>query len=1670
MANRRLNKKVALIGSAVVALLLLAVIGLILHMSQDPQELIEEAEAELIAARQAADEQTKEQSYKMAARAYRAAYGRADTDSFREEILLKMADMYFETQEWPGILGCWDEMVKVNPANSQARYCRLKYFYILADSGAHPRYWQDVQTQAAEFLKVMKDSPVLEEDTSKWDGLFSTKIHTGRQILGPYMYMLKGRASLEMASLGTVTNREETLKQAVDDLTKVKELDPNNIDAYWFLARAAVEKGEIADSQGNTAEKDKAFGQAVTFLEQAIRIASDNPTAHINLLMLKLRLARGSGADELKERLKSLESEFISLVQKFPSSSEVYAAASNFYSAYSTYSGPRLGSGIFDKAVDTAEKAIAIDPDDVDYSLTATFLYYRRFCIYQHQADMDRAEEIARNALLLPDAQDTPGPTRYINRSNRYRLFALLGNCYIDQILALNSSGQSAQKQAWLSGLEQAVHQIEQLHGSADDPRVSLWKGMLKLAKADTRNAVRELFSAYSQLKTVKPSQPPWPPDPEFAQLSYILARTFMDTPEIGAAKEFLISAIYSGVGEIKPQARLDYVEVVLRLEWWPDAITNLDAFEEYFGSTARSRRLRIMAYIGNRQFPEAEKELAKESDNDPETVKLRLELVQARIRYTRLTINQRKRQNSPSLALGQSGTSGQEQANTGPEVDQFMLRELEEYRQVEATLLENLLVMEPNAVEDVVMIDLCRHCVAIGKTDQAEELINRFLDKFPENAAAMVYKLILAEPNPAQVAPQRIRQIEEKVLSGIADPVRREVQYGIFYRGYDDLENAITHLKKAIDIGAKKEPIAESVLKHVTLAVDHLFDITLETKNWKLGEEVVETARRANLDDCQGNFFAARLSVARGDFKEALVKADECLKQKPVFSYGFMLRSRIYAELGNDHASMDDLRRAAAFNPMDGTIARISANALYLRNQKLGANVSAVQVNEAKDALLRAISLNPGDLGLLSLYADYIADSEPLRAIAIRQDLQQANPNMENALLLGKLATDVAVKETDPKAKDALLAIAGTAFEWARKTDPKDKRMLYYYAEYFRLRGQGDEARKLLEESQDEKLLWDHYFQAGQYEDAGRVLEQLYEKGTKDSGILRGLLMVAEKTSDRDAVKKYSDDLVSLENTADNNLTQINSFLRAGLIKEAEYKLQSFKEKYPNDPRTLLLQGWLAMRKGQLDNALELTNQNLQMNPDSAAAWRLKGEINLRREDFDNAIGNLRKSKQLSDDPATRIVLARAYMDKQRYDDAIAELKAAAEAPGATFEARSYLEDIYLRLGRKQALEQLYDETIKRFPDSAHWLNRAADLALKAGQYDNAGQLYRRAFLARHELNLRRQEEGEVKDGLYLAAFDGYLGAIIAGAGKPGTTNWNPEMLNRVFQEADAYRDGQLASVAYLRMAQAKAMLGEKTMALEYCRQAVDKAGANELFAADILTRMSFIVGADEVSRYCSQMLQANSNSLAANLAMFNLANMGRDYNKAVNYITKCLDAADGDSLLKVDFTVKKAGVLILAYEGSSDKNYLKTAISDYESLLSKMPNNTGVAVVLNNLAYLLAENDERLSDALDYARKALDAKPNDAGVLDTYAYVLLKNGKLSEAAEFMAASLQQYEQDRTRVPAGVYEHKGMIKEKLGARTEALAAYKQALETGSGVLSQKTEQRIKEAIARVSR
>ena len=72
--------------------------------------------------------------------------------------------------------------------------------------------------------------------------------------------------------------------------------------------------------------------------------------------------------------------------------------------------------------------------------------------------------------------------------------------------------------------------------------------------------------------------------------------------------------------------------------------------------------------------------------------------------------------------------------------------------------------------------------------------------------------------------------------------------------------------------------------------------------------------------------------------------------------------------------------------------------------------------------------------------------------------------------------------------------------------------------------------------------------------------------------------------------------------------------------------------------------------------------------------------------------------------------------------------------------------------------------------------------------------------------------------------------------------------------------------------------------------------------------------------------------------------------------------------------------------------------AIASYRQSLSLLPRNSSV---LNNLAFLLAETDANLDEALKLALAALQGAPEDPAVLDTVGWIYLKKKNLPTAVQ---------------------------------------------------------------------
>jgi tetratricopeptide (TPR) repeat protein len=100
-----------------------------------------------------------------------------------------------------------------------------------------------------------------------------------------------------------------------------------------------------------------------------------------------------------------------------------------------------------------------------------------------------------------------------------------------------------------------------------------------------------------------------------------------------------------------------------------------------------------------------------------------------------------------------------------------------------------------------------------------------------------------------------------------------------------------------------------------------------------------------------------------------------------------------------------------------------------------------------------------------------------------------------------------------------------------------------------------------------------------------------------------------------------------------------------------------------------------------------------------------------------------------------------------------------------------------------------------------------------------------------------------------------------------------------------------------------------------------------------------------------------------------------------------------------------------------------------------------SGFAPAANNLAYILAEQDKNLNEALDFARTARQKLPHNPYVIDTMGWVFYKKGLYNSAIGELSESLVKIPQNPS-----VNYHIGMAYFKKGDPEQARTYLEKAL------------------------
>ena len=123
-------------------------------------------------------------------------------------------------------------------------------------------------------------------------------------------------------------------------------------------------------------------------------------------------------------------------------------------------------------------------------------------------------------------------------------------------------------------------------------------------------------------------------------------------------------------------------------------------------------------------------------------------------------------------------------------------------------------------------------------------------------------------------------------------------------------------------------------------------------------------------------------------------------------------------------------------------------------------------------------------------------------------------------------------------------------------------------------------------------------------------------------------------------------------------------------------------------------------------------------------------------------------------------------------------------------------------------------------------------------------------------------------------------------------------------------------------------------------------------------------------------------------------------------------------------------------------DKGFAQQAYAAYDSCLQWKDDNLGC---LNNYAYYLSVEGKHLGKAEQMSYRTVQAEPNNSTFLDTYAWILFKQKKYADAAQYIDMAVK----NDTAQSGVIMEHAGDIHAMNGDTGKALEYWQKALKAG---------------------
>jgi tetratricopeptide (TPR) repeat protein len=861
------------------------------------------------------------------------------------------------------------------------------------------------------------------------------------------------------------------------------------------------------------------------------------------------------------------------------------------------------------------------------------------------------------------------------------------------------------------------------------------------------------------------------------------------------------------------------------------------------------------------------------------------------------------------------------------------------------------------------------------GREDQAAKMLKLYYDRDPKNI--QILALLLYSVEDLELKQQLIdrsrsaggdetalvmleRQMDpdaevdageaiESFLENEPDPFLRAVSSVRLYARAGNLDEA----RAALDRAEALNPDDRQVL-------DLRFNFALGDGDYDLAQRLADRAAQLNLDEASGRFYLAQIQARKKEHAAAIETLRIALEEVPINSDGWRLLGEMYIAVRNDSEAV------IAFE-----------TSLKQRPDNLGAIQGLAGIrdrqgrhDEALEMIEFAHKRYPANPRLQELYLNYEGKYGDMQA-ALRQRHEIADDQPQNAgnkralaLLLAQTGQHQSgldmirgLIDAEGETQINLMVLANVHLS-AGDADLGAQVLRRYIqsrgtqatsAEHLML------ARYLLKSEDGEGSLAS-YLKAIELEtDAREVSRELAALYFSRQVYAKALPLYRELYS------QFPEDRLL-------GLRLVDSLLRVQQYEEAEGVLDGLGDGATVDAQRALI---LASQGDQVE-AIRLISRAIETEPGKAIFYFERASLLVKELDrTDEVIQDVNMSLSLN--PGHRLsrqLLVAMHIRRGEQREAMREMITMVSRHPDYDAGRIALIQMHVRAGDFTRAKTLARAGLALTPDEPSWHTVLGSLAFQEGDIPEAIDSFSTVLeMAPNAGNLLKLTTIQIENGRAAEA----------------------QSLLR--EHAEIVNQQPLLQAV---MGRALYAIGKEDQARQvFARSAERCTSANQMFGLAVQVRKDYSL-ADSIS-----LLEGLSQSPSPVWVDLALARLEVSDGEAQAVIKRLEDL---EPTLPEDDVVSRQMLEQIMGPALHNAGRSEEALVYYRRVHEYAPDNTSV---LNNMAYLLANDLGRLDEALPLAQRAAELEPNNAQILDTLGWVQFKLGQTDQAQQTLESSI---------------------------------------------------------------